>query len=175
MALGLGPVARLADYDPAWPRRYEEEKTRIITAIGPWTTGIEHVGSTAVPGLAAKPILDILVGLGDLDDTARCIRPMQGIGYGYVPQYEQELPMRRYFRKGPVEHRTHHVHMVVRGTPFWIEHVRFRDWLRAHPTDAYAYERLKRDLAARFDSDREAYTRSKSDFIHVILRRAETD
>jgi GrpB-like predicted nucleotidyltransferase (UPF0157 family) len=173
VALGLGPIARVIDYDPAWPQRYEEEQTRILAAIGPWVAGIGHIGSTAVVGLAAKPILDILVGLRTLEDALRCIPRMEGIGYEYVPEYERELPMRRYFRKGPVGNRTHHVHMVERGSTFWVEHLRFRDWLRDHPEDARRYERLKRDLAARFGNDRDAYSDAKTEFVRSILRKAE--
>jgi GrpB-like predicted nucleotidyltransferase (UPF0157 family) len=172
MALGLGPIARLVEYNPEWPRLYLDEKARILAAIGPWVSRIEHVGSTAVQGLAAKPILDILVGLRDLADAGLCIPRMEGLGYEYVPEYEKELPMRRYFRKGPRENRTHHVHMVEEGSDFWLEHLRFRDYLRDHPKEARRYERLKRDLAARFANDRDAYTASKAEFIRSILSQA---
>ena len=94
------------------------------------------------------------------------------IGYEYVPEYEKELPMRRYFRKGPRENRTHHVHMVEAGSDFWVTHLRFRDFLRDHPEDARRYEALKRDLVARFENDREAYTASKAEFIKTMLSKA---
>ena len=172
MALGLGPTARVVDYNPEWPRLYAAEEARILVAIGPWVSRIEHVGSTAIPGLAAKPILDILVGLRKLDDAPRCIPRMEGLGYEYVPEYEKELPMRRYFRKGPRENRTHHVYMVEDGRDFWVAHLRFRDFLRDHPDDARRYELLKRELVARFENDREAYTASKAEFIKTMLSKA---
>ncbi len=172
MALGLGPVARVVEYDPHWPRLFEEERARVSAAIGDWTEGIEHVGSTAVPGLPAKPILDVLVGLRTLSDALRCIPRLEAIGYEYVPEYERELPQRRYFRKGPREDRTHHIHMVVRGGDFWRSHVAFRDWLRAYPEDAAAYARVKRDLVSRFGGDRDAYTEGKREFIEAILEKA---
>lgn len=92
MSIGLGPVARVVDYDPRWLELYAEERTRVIGAIGPWLAGIEHIGSTAVPGLAAKPIIDILAGLRTLDDARPCIPRLEAIGYEYVPEYEKELP-----------------------------------------------------------------------------------
>lgn len=172
MAIGLGPIVRLVEYNPEWPRLYLVEEARILAAIGRWVSGIEHVGSTAIPGMAAKPILDILVGLRKLDDALCCIHRMEGLGYEYVPEYEKELPMRRYFRKGPKGSRTHHVHMVEKGSDFWLEHVRFRDFLRDHPDDARRYEQLKRELATRFENDRDAYSSSKTGFIKSILGKA---
>src|SRR5437867_66105 len=112
------------------------------------------------------------VGLRKLDDAPRCIPRMEGLGYEYVPEYEKELPMRRYFRKGPRENRTHHVHMVEDGRDFWVVHLRFRDFLRDHPDDARRYELLKRELVARFENDREAYTASKAEFIKTMLSKA---
>ena len=172
MAIGLGPAARVVDYNPEWPRLYVAEKARILGAIGPWVSRIEHVGSTAIPGLAAKPILDILVGLRKLDDAPHCIPRLEKLGYEYVPDYEKELPMRRYFRQGSRENRTHHVHMVEEGSDFWVAHLRFRDFLRDHPDDARRYELLKRELVARFENDREAYTASKAEFIKTMLSKA---
>jgi GrpB-like predicted nucleotidyltransferase (UPF0157 family) len=172
MAIGLGRIARVVEYNPEWPRLYAVEKARILAAIGPWVSGIEHVGSAAIPGLAAKPILDILVGLRNLADAFPCIPRMEGLGYEYVPEYEKELPMRRYFRKGPPENRTHHVHMVENGSDFWVAHLRFRDFLRDHPEDARRYEALKRDLVARFENERDAYTASKAEFIKSIVGKA---
>ncbi len=138
----------------------------------PWLAGLEHVGSTAVPGLAAKPILDILAGLRVLSDARACIPRLEAIGYEYVPEYEDRLPERRYFRKGPLENRTHHLHMVEIGSDFWTSHVRFRKYLRGHPEAAREYEALKRDLAAAHAGDRDLYTESKADFILSILVRA---
>lgn len=172
MAIGLGPVARVVDHDPRWPRLYEEERARILVAIGPWVAGIEHVGSTAVRGLAAKPIIDVLVGIRALADAVHCIPHLQAIGYEYVPEYEKELPERRYFRKGPVENRTHHLHLVEKGGEFWTSHLRFRDYLRDHPEAVRDYDALKRSLAAKYENDRDAYTESKAEFIRAILRVA---
>ena len=127
MGIGLGPVARIVNYDPRWPRRFKEEKARILAAIGPWARSVEHVGSTAVPGLAAKPIIDILVGLRSLEDAKECITRLEAIGYEYIPEYEAIRPERRYFRKGPTESRTHHLHMVETSSGFFRNHILFRD------------------------------------------------
>jgi GrpB-like predicted nucleotidyltransferase (UPF0157 family) len=97
---------------------------------------------------------------------------MEELGYEYVPEYEKELPMRRYFRKGSPEKRTHHVHMVEERSDFWVAQLRFRNFLRDHRDDARRYELLKRELAARFENDREAYSASKTDFINSILIKA---
>lgn len=163
----------VVDYDPEWPRRFQVERDRILTAIGDWTTAIEHVGSTAVPGLAAKPIIDVMIGIRRLADAVHCICPLEDLGYEYVPSYEDEMPFRRYFRKDDDEgSRVAHVHMVEPSHPFWERHLAFRDWLRTHPEDARAYADLKRELAVRYRNDRLAYTEAKTDFIRRIERRA---
>jgi GrpB-like predicted nucleotidyltransferase (UPF0157 family) len=172
MAIGLGPAPRVVDYDPRWPALYEEEKSRVLTALGDRIAGIEHIGSTAVPGLCAKPILDILIGLRRLRDAKGCIPRLVAIGYEYVPEYEAALPERRYLRKGSRENRTHHIHMVERDSEFYRSHVLFRDHLRTHPEDARRYNALKRELAVRFASDREGYTEAKAPFIREILAKA---
>lgn len=164
----------ITDYNPSWPARYELEKALILGAVGPYVAAIEHIGSTAVPGLAAKPIIDILVGVNDLADAEWCIEPMTRIGYEYVPEYEDELPERRYFRKPPGKgvRRNYHVHMVQIGGPFWERHVLFRDYLRAHPETAAEYAALKRRLAAEYGSDMDGYTDAKTDFIRAVERWA---
>jgi GrpB-like predicted nucleotidyltransferase (UPF0157 family) len=172
VTIGLGPVARLTEYDPRWPALFEEERQRILNATAAWVDRIEHVGSTAIRGMAAKPIIDILIGLRSIDDARKCIPRLEAIGYEYVPEHERQIPERRYFRKGPVESRTHHIHMVESSSAFFREHLLFRDYLRAHPKDAKQYEGLKRVLAARHENDREAYTKSKTEFIESIVRTA---
>jgi len=161
----------IVDYDAGWPRRYEEERARILGAIGRWLVAIEHIGSTAVPGLGAKPIIDIMPAIGSLADAPQCVEPLRVIGYEYVPEFESVLPERRYFRKGsPEDH--YHLHMVEQTSGFWERHLLFRDTLRARPETAREYERLKRELAARFGSDREGYTDAKTEFIESAIAKA---
>jgi GrpB-like predicted nucleotidyltransferase (UPF0157 family) len=162
----------IVDYDATWPRQFEEEKRRILAAIGRYVAAVEHVGSTAVPDLAAKPIVDILVGLRSLADATNCINPLKGLGYEYVPEWEAELPERRYFRRVVPQPRTHHIHMVETTSEFWRRQLLFRDYLRAHLEDARAYETLKRDLASRFEVGRD-YAAAKSVFISAILDKAD--
>ena len=159
-------------YDPQWPTSYEEEKERILDVIGEVAVAIEHIGSTAVPGLGAKPIIDIMVAVSRLADAERCIEPLQEIGYEYVPEYNDVIPERRYFHKGPPGARTYHLHMVELTSGFWERHLRFRDSLRVHPEEAQRYDQLKKDLAGKFGSDRDGYTEAKTSFIESVIAKA---
>lgn len=169
----------IVDYDPRWPRLYDEEKTNILRVIGPMVVGIEHIGSTAVPGLAAKPIIDIMVGVQHLSDATWCIQPLRSLGYEYVQEHEKSIPDRRYFRKGGMpgtgQGSTHHLHMAEAGGDFWGRQLLFRDYLRGHAEEARRYADLKKTLAARFSSDRESYTNAKTDYIQDVLARAKAD
>ena len=160
-------------YDPRWPVLFEEERARVEAAIGPWTLETEHVGSTAVPGLDAKPIIDIMVGVRSLEDSPVLVERLTGIGYEYVPEFEEDLPLRRYFRKAHRGRRTHQIHLVERtNAEWWDRHILFRDYLREHPKTAHEYARLKHDLAVRFRDDREAYADAKTAFISAVVERA---
>jgi GrpB-like predicted nucleotidyltransferase (UPF0157 family) len=136
---------------------------------------VEHIGSTSVPGLAAKPIIDVMVAIRSLADAPACVAPLAAIGYEYVPEHEAVMPERRYFRRGRGGAGTHHLHMVERSSAFWEEHLLFRDYLRAHSEAAAEYERLKRELAAAHGSDRGAYTAAKTDFIKSSVERAREE
>ena len=162
----------LVEYDTQWPIRFREEAERIRGAIGRAVVSIEHIGSTAVSGLVAKPILDILVGVRRLEDSAECVGPLGGIGYEYVPEHEALFPERRYFHKGPPGRRTHHMHLVEYGGGFWTEHVLFRDYLRTHPDEATRYASLKRELAALVGHDPHLYTDGKTAFIRHAVAKA---
>ena len=166
----IAPVV-IVDYDPQWPIRYQEEKGRILEAIGRVIVAIEHIGSTAVPGLGAKPIIDIMVAVSRLADAEECIEPLQGMGYEYAPEIEVSMPQRRYFDKGPAEARIH-LHMVELAGESWQRHLLFRDFLRDHPQVAQEYEQLKRELAAEYGSDRAGYTEAKTSFIRSVEARA---
>jgi len=159
----------IVPYDPRWPAMFANERERILTATGGVVLAVEHVGSTAVPGLAAKPIIDILAGVRHLDDAAETFQPLLALGYAYVPEYETEIPDRRYFHKGPPAARSHHLHMAEFGGGFWRRHLAFRDALRSDPVLAARYAALKRDLAARFGRDRRGYTEAKTEFIESVL------
>jgi len=134
----------IADYDPLWPAMFAEESALVLDAIGEWLLGIEHVGSTSVPGLAAKPVVDMMPGLRSLDDSPYIVGPLQ--------------KLRRLF----------HLHIVEPTSAFWRRHLGFRDYLRAHPDAAAEYAALKRRLAAEYGTDRVGYTDAKTDFITRI-------
>jgi GrpB-like predicted nucleotidyltransferase (UPF0157 family) len=137
------------------------------TAIGRWAEGgIHHVGGTAVPGLEAKPTIDILVGVGDLAVARSCFRPLADLGYLYAPYLPAEM---HWFCKPDPAHRTHHLHLVPIGSGRYSDELVFRDRLRADPQLAADYADLMRTLAERHRHDREAYTDAKSAFILAAL------
>ena len=172
------PSIVIADYSPAWPAMFEEERARILDVAGDHIDDIQHVGSTSVPGLGAKPTIDILIGLSDLALVEKCVPPLQGLGYEYLG--ENGLPERHFFRRPPGASwigRTHNVHMVVKGNREWRRMVTFRDYLRTHPEAVQQYYVLKQDLATQHSSHQDAYKiypEAKTEFIESILR-ASTD
>jgi GrpB-like predicted nucleotidyltransferase (UPF0157 family) len=162
---------RLTPYDPAWTEAFERERVALEGSIGPWVVdGIHHVGSTAVPGLEAKPIVDILVGVEDLASSRGCFEPLTALEYLYAPYRSEEM---HWFCKPSPERRTHHLHLVPAGSRRYAEELAFRDLLRAYPGTTERYAKLKRKLADRFPEDREAYTEAKTDFIRGILDEAQ--
>jgi GrpB-like predicted nucleotidyltransferase (UPF0157 family) len=157
----------IVPYNPDWPRQFEQERAVLATIFAGREAVIEHGGSTAVPGLGAKPVIDVMIGLSQLVEAEDRIAALQATGYEYVQKYESELPERRYFRKPRVGPRAYHLHSVVVGSAFWVRHLAFRDYLRAHPESAAGYYDLKRDLARRCTKNE--YTEAKSPFIEGIL------
>src|SRR5215472_11810974 len=160
----VGGIIKVSDYDPAWPRMFAEESAKLRAVLGRLVVEIEHIGSTAVPGLPAKPIIDLLVGVKSLEEArARCIKPIQALGYSYIPEYEAFLPGELFFRRlsGGAGHQ---LHVMEPANPRWERLVVFRDHLRAHPRAARAYGNLKRTVAARCRDDIAAYRTAKHDF-----------
>lgn len=160
----------VVEYDPGWPAAFRAERDRIAAALGGLAVEIQHMGSTAVPGLGAKPVIDIMLGLRSLDDVDACVAPMESLGYEYKGEYG--IPGRHYFRLVRDGRRTHQVHTVVCDGDFWRRHLLFRDYLRAHPDEARRYYELKLELAERYRDDREGYTEAKSEFIEAAIERA---
>ena len=157
----------IVPYDPDWPRRFDEERRLLAAVFEGSDAVVEHVGSTAVPGLGAKPVIDIMVGVPALVEAEGRIPALEAAGYEYVPKYETQLPLRRYFRKPRLGPRIFHVHCVATGGDLWIRHLAFRDHLRGHPESAAAYYSLKRELALRVS--KEEYAEAKSPFIEGVL------
>ncbi len=164
----------IVDHDPRWCEASDVAASDLSDALRPWVVDVEHIGSTAVAGLAAKPIIDIQVGVVTLEASAEIVAAVEALGYVYVPEYERELPDRRYFRRtSPTRVTTHHLHLVERtDLEWWDRHIRFRDWLRAHPDDRDRYAALKHSLATAHRNDRASYTEAKSAFIAGVLERA---
>jgi GrpB-like predicted nucleotidyltransferase (UPF0157 family) len=160
-------------YDPQWPSLFALERSRAEAAVGPWVEAVEHVGSTAVPGLDAKPVVDLMVSVRDIRSAGRCIRSLEEIGYSYWavnPNPEQMLFVK--FADAGRTSRTHNLHVMEAGGDLWNDMLVFQDHLRLHLEAADEYARLKHVLAERFRDDREAYTRAKTDFISVMLEQA---
>ena len=166
----------IVDYDEKWSAMFDQEKEAIINACGQYIDAVDHIGSTAVPGLAAKPVIDILVGVPSLDSAdVHCIEPIVSLGYDYnIKRFEESMPFRRYFRKDNRQgQRTHLIHMVKTGSDFWKDHLLFRDHLRQNRDDMIAYERLKRDLATRKWDTGSQFAAAKGPFIREVIRRAK--
>ncbi|MFL7808016.1 MAG: GrpB family protein [Anaerolineae bacterium] len=158
-------AVEVVPYDPAWPERFEAERAQVTVALGDLALEIHHIGSTAIPDLDAKPIIDTMVTVRHLDDAVDCIAPLQALGYAFV-DYPQNID-RRFFRKG--KPRTHHLHIVAAGSQSLIDHLAFRDALRADADLRREYQELKRDLRTKYRHDRASYSESKSAFVKKVL------
>jgi GrpB-like predicted nucleotidyltransferase (UPF0157 family) len=168
MSLGLeSGTVRVVPYDSTWPRLFAAEVERLLKlfAAARLPVVFEHTGSTAVPGLAAKPILDILAGHPEGSTLAPYITVLTSADY--LHRGEQGIPGRQFFRRG--NPRAYHLHLTAIDCGFWRDHLTFRDRLRADDALRDAYASLKRDLAARFPRDREAYIAAKGSFVNEVL------
>jgi GrpB-like predicted nucleotidyltransferase (UPF0157 family) len=170
-ALGVmeGKV-RLVPHNPLWLTYFDEECQRLYAALGSHIKEIRHIGSTAIPGIYAKPILDIMVGLASIEDVHDCEAPLSALGYIY--EGEQAISGWHFFRKKSGDLTTHHLHLVEWNSSYWFDHILFQEYLSRHPEVAEAYERLKLELSRKYANDREAYTRDKSDFINKVTEMA---
>ena len=163
---GLEPVTvKVLDYDPLWPRRFEQLAVRVRAALGAKALIVEHIGSTAVPGLAAKPIIDILVVVDDVNDEAGLVTPLQDAGFVLRVREPGHRMMRTSTRDVHLHFYDPHAHAIG-------DYLRFRDWLRSHPEDRDLYEAKKRELAGRQWDDMNYYAEAKSEVITQILSRA---
>lgn len=164
-------VVRLAPYNAEWARAYEDEQARIEAALGARILEVQHVGSTSIPGLAAKPIVDIAVGVEDFEKARACIAPLEALGYTY--HGENGIPGRHYFTRGAPT--LYHTHMHEVTSRAWGNLVLFRDYLIQHPEEVQAYLELKRRLATRYRHERRAYTEGKASYIERILELARSE
>jgi GrpB-like predicted nucleotidyltransferase (UPF0157 family) len=158
-------------YDPRWSDLFQKEADELVAILGEEVMAIHHIGSTAIPGIYAKPIIDVLVEVRDIERIDAFNPEMAK--RGYLPRGEFGIRGRRYFIKGTEESRTHHIHVFQTGNPEFERHLAFRDYLRVHPDEAQAYSRLKQDLARRFPRDADSYMDGKNDWIKETERKAK--
>lgn len=163
----------IADYRSEWAEQFEYEKARLQSALHGKTIVIEHIGSTSVQGLPAKPILDIAAGVSHLAEADDFIGPICAIGYEYVPK--ADFPNRRFFRKGEWRKGTHHLHVYELQSEEWSNNIRFRNYLRSNPEKVQEYARLKKQLASLYAEDRATYTLLKAPFINSVIGLAKNE
>ena len=164
------PAIRLCPYDAAWPVRAEAELLRIAAAVGAVAVRLEHVGSTAVPGLAAKPILDLQLSVAPLVPRVAYVAPLERLGYLFAG--DPDSPDHHFFAWPPERPRSYHVHVCAAGSAHEERHLAVRDYLRAHPAEVAAYAELKRGLVRGHPGDRLAYIEGKHDYVERLEVRA---
>jgi GrpB-like predicted nucleotidyltransferase (UPF0157 family) len=163
------PAVTIEPYDSTWPLMFETEKRSLSAVLAPWLAGpIEHIGSTAVPGLPAKPVIDIMGAVRDLPSSEPAIEALRLLDYCYS---NYKANVMHWFCKPSPFNRTHHLHLVPLESQLWRERLAFRDCLRGDAAIRRAYTQLKRKLAALFSNDREAYTEAKTEFIQAVIQR----
>ena len=158
----------LAPYDSMWPVMFEAEAARIEQVCVGLPLRLEHIGSTSVPGMSAKPVIDILAGRPPKSQPGPYIAAIRQLGYEHLGA--NGVPGREFFRRGSP--RSHHIHLTSWSSAVWKDHLTFRDVLRTKPAIARDYEALKRDAAIAFADDRRAYTDAKGPFIRGVIRAA---
>ncbi len=157
----------IVDYDARWPESFRAEQRALEAVLKPWLAGaIEHVGSTAIAGMPAKPVIDIMAGVADLEASRPAIEAVSQLGYVYFP-YRADIM--HWFCKPSAAFRTHHLHLVPVGSRRWEECLAFRDAIRNDAALAKEYAALKMRLATEFRFDREAYTEGKTPFVRRVL------
>lgn len=161
-------TVKVVGYSPNWPKEFEAEKQKLIDTFGDKILAIEHIGSTSIPGLAAKPIIDMVAAVKSFDDLPEFVNGLQKLGYEYMP--ERMFDNRKFFPKGSQENRTHHLNLVLQNDPEqWTKPIAFRDYLRTHETERDEYAKIKTNLAKQYANDRAAYTRLKDNFFQSII------
>lgn len=160
---------RIVAHDLQWAAQFVAERARLLDVLPRRFAAIEHIGSTAVSRLAAKPIIDILGGVGSMSEADALLEPLCALGYETSAEFNATLPARRWLMRHAFGRRTHHLHLVVFGEEQWVQRLQFRDVLRANGALASRYGQLKQELAGQYRHDREAYTQAKTAFIDEAL------
>lgn len=160
---------KLHPYSPLWPHAFELERERLQSLLPGAFIAIEHIGSTAVFGMPAKPIVDLMASVESMSAAESIAARICASGYTTSVEFNAAQLDRKWFMRSANGHRTHHLHLITHDSTVWREHVRFRDALRAHPALASSYSALKRELAEKHTTDREAYTEAKAEFVRWAL------
>ncbi|EKK7719858.1 GrpB family protein [Cronobacter sakazakii] len=164
-----GRQIMLEPYNPAWPAQFAEEEKRVREVLGDVALAVHHIGSTSVPGLAAKPVIDMLIEVSGLSALDGCNAVMQALGY--TPRGEHGIPGRRYFIKGHAV-RTHHIHAFVAGNHHVTRHLAFRDYLRRHDDVMQEYAQIKLTAARDSGFQSDVYSELKNEFIARVEQQA---
>lgn len=160
---------RLVEPDASWPARFEAEASALRELLAPWLSdGIHHIGSTSIPGLAAKPCIDMMAGVASFDDAAAAIPVLEAAGWIVTPH----RPQTHHFDKRVGRTTTHALHLLETNHPLWSERLAFRDALRGDDALRYEYARIKREQAALHPDDLGAYTHGKAEFVIGVLERS---
>ncbi len=161
----------MVNYDLLWPQMFKEEKKILTAALGERLLEVEHVGSTSIAGLAAKPIIDMIGAVDSFDHLDYFIEQLQKLGYEYMPN--RMFDNRKFFPKGDQSKRTHHLNLVIKNDPEqWNNIILFRNYLRQNSLARDQYAKLKQELACKYADDRYAYSKAKNDFIQRSLSAA---
>ena len=170
IGLKRGTVSVL-QYQPSWKVAFDNEKQMLLKSLGDYILDIEHVGSTAVPGLAAKPIIDMIAAVDDLSVYKLLIEPLTTMSYEYMP--ERVFDDRVFFPKGTRANRTYHLSLVLKDSKGWTQPILFRDYLIKNDAARSRYQMLKLELAVKYPNDRASYTKAKEQAIQQLLAEAQ--
>lgn len=172
LQLAIHEEVALVAHDPSWPALFDAERERLLALFPQQLLGIEHVGSTAIPGVPAKPVIDILAGVASMAAADALTAPLLASGYTTSAEFNARLTDRRWFMRWAEGRRTHHLHVVVHGAGEWRRRLLFRDVLRGDQALARRYAELKQALAVQHPADREAYTEAKTAFVLDVIAGA---
>lgn len=170
LGLKRGTVS-LAPYNPKWVDLYKREEKELKTILG-GKVYVEHIGSTAIPGISAKPLVDVMVGIPLMRDIKKYIQKLEASGYHYRPNFGR-IDQHVVLAKGNEHSRTHYIHVLRYNGKLWKDRLVFRDYLRTHPSLVKQYASLKERLAKQFANDRAMYTDRKGEFIRNVVKKAQ--
>lgn len=165
-------TVKLLPHNPKWADLFETEKKILLKALDGLVVDIQHIGSTSIPGIPAKPIIDISIGIKSMRNSKSFIKIFEDLGYEYRPEFGGPN-IQLLFVKGPEEKRTHYIHLMKYNGSIWKNDLAFRDFLRGNKARAKEYAKLKEELAKKFVDDRTSYTSSKGNFIHETIKMAK--